>query len=71
MSKRAGGSKYSVNGIITSAISLGAPTYNMGDYQGCFDIYKTTANSLMKRGDLSTSDRAALESGFRNAGMSN
>ena len=31
---------------IQAAISVGAPTYNQGDHQGCFDIYRQKASEL-------------------------
>jgi S1-C subfamily serine protease len=31
---------------IDAAISVGAPVYNRGDYQGCFDIYQATTSKL-------------------------
>ena len=33
---------------ISSAISKGAPTYNKGDHNGCFKIYKETAEKILE-----------------------
>lgn len=69
MSMRGGIGDMSVTDVVNSAISMGAPTYNMGDHQGCHDIYKSTALSLMGRRNLANSDRMVLEDGLRNAKM--
>eukprot|EP00445_Apocalathium_hangoei_P005185 CAMPEP_0203862804 /NCGR_PEP_ID=MMETSP0359-20131031/13797_1 /ASSEMBLY_ACC=CAM_ASM_000338 /TAXON_ID=268821 /ORGANISM="Scrippsiella Hangoei, Strain SHTV-5" /LENGTH=114 /DNA_ID=CAMNT_0050780251 /DNA_START=361 /DNA_END=703 /DNA_ORIENTATION=- len=60
----------SVTDAVTTAISRGAPAYNMGDHKGCFDIYSRTAQSLMARQNLATSDRMVLQDGMRQAQMS-
>jgi len=59
----------SVTDTIGNAISMGAPTYNMGDHRGCYEIYRRTAQSLMARDNLAGTDRMALSSGLRNAEM--
>jgi hypothetical protein len=33
--------------IIEMAISIGAPAYNTGDHQGCYDVYACTARMLL------------------------
>ncbi len=33
---------------ISAAISQGAPTYNEGDHEGCFNIYKQVAEKILK-----------------------
>jgi hypothetical protein len=33
--------------FIESAISIGAPAYNLGDRQGCFDVYACTARMIL------------------------
>ena len=33
--------------FIAMAISIGAPAYNTGDRQGCYDVYSTTARMLL------------------------
>ena len=34
---------------ISAAISKGAPTYNLGDHKGCYEIYKKTAEKIVER----------------------
>jgi len=34
-------------GFIAAAISIGAPAYNSGDRQGCFDVYACTARMIL------------------------
>lgn len=34
--------------LIGQAISIGAPAYNTGDHQGCYDVYSTTARAILK-----------------------
>lgn len=59
--------RMSVTDAITTAISMGAPTYNRGDHQGCYSIYARTAQSLMGRQSLANTDRMMLEDGMRMA----
>ncbi len=33
--------------LIEAAISIGAPAYNTGDHQGCFDVYSCTARMIL------------------------
>jgi hypothetical protein len=33
--------------LIGQAISIGAPAYNTGDHQGCFDVYACTARAIL------------------------
>jgi hypothetical protein len=33
--------------LIGQAISIGAPAYNTGDHQGCFDVYSCTARAML------------------------
>ena len=33
--------------FIELAISIGAPAYNLGDHQGCFDVYSCTARMIL------------------------
>jgi hypothetical protein len=33
--------------LIGRAISIGAPAYNTGDHQGCFDVYSCTARAIL------------------------
>src|SRR4029453_12464057 len=33
--------------LIGQAISIGAPAYNTGDHQGCYDVYSTTARAIL------------------------
>ena len=33
--------------LIGQAISIGAPAYNTGDHQGCFDVYSCTARAVL------------------------
>ena len=44
---------------IGQAIELGAPTYNRGDFQGCFSTYERTARDLESR--LPTACKAAAQ----------
>ena len=49
---------------ISEAISEGAPTYNKGDHKGCFEIYKATAEKIIKHcsiGGVKKELRSALE----------
>ena len=34
-------------GLIEMAISIGAPAYNTGDHQGCYDVYSSTARMIL------------------------
>jgi hypothetical protein len=34
-------------GFIAMAISIGAPAYNTGDHQGCYDVYSSTARMIL------------------------
>jgi hypothetical protein len=57
-----------IDSRIGSAIQVGAPTYNAGDFQGCFTIYERTALNI--EAALSTSCKgpaAALTQGRSNA----
>jgi len=68
---RGGGAidRMSVTDAVTAAISMGAPTYNKGDHMGCYNIYSRTAQSLMSRRNLASTDRMTLQDGMRNAQM--
>jgi len=61
----------SVTDAISTAISMGAPTYNSGDHVGCYDIYSRTAQSIMGRQSLAKTDRMLLQNGMRDAQMAN
>jgi hypothetical protein len=39
---------------ISSAISKGAPTYNEGDHNGCYQIYKETAEKILENCSVGT-----------------
>mmetsp|Transcript_43272 Transcript_43272/g.85715 ORF Transcript_43272/g.85715 Transcript_43272/m.85715 type:complete len:160 (+) Transcript_43272:75-554(+) len=63
--------RMSVTDAISTAISMGAPTFNRGDHMGCYDIYSRTAQSLMGRQTLANTDRMLLQDGMRSAQMVN
>ncbi|WP_020470228.1 hypothetical protein [Zavarzinella formosa] len=46
--------------MIASAISLGAPVYNTGDYRGCYEIYAATARMLNHIVDGAEEERELL-----------
>ena len=58
--------------VISAAINKGAPTYNSGDYRGCYDMYRQTAEKLLEQcfvGSVqrvlhSALDKVALQSSF-------
>jgi len=45
---------------IIRAIQVGAPTYNAGDHQGCYDIYARTANRIVQTAKGSPESKQAL-----------
>ncbi len=47
--RRDGGGRPADRGaaLIAQAISIGAPAYNTGDHQGCFDVYSCTARAVL------------------------
>lgn len=61
--------RMSVTDALTTAISMGAPTYNMGDHAGCYNIYSRTAQSVLSRPMVSNTDREVLVDGMRRAQM--
>jgi hypothetical protein len=52
---------------IEVAISLGAPTYNRGDFEGCFRTYANTATAIDAREKTCTGVRKALMFGVERA----
>lgn len=53
--------------LINKAISLGAPLFNKGDKQGCFEIYEDTAKDLISTLNACKGAKAALQDGINNA----
>ena len=51
---------------INSAIEVGAPVYNRGDHQGCFEIYQATAEKL-EQGSTCKGIREAFGAGLLRA----
>ena len=45
---------------ITRAIQVGAPTYNAGDHQGCYDIYTRTARRILQTVEGSPESKEVL-----------
>lgn len=72
MSTARGGAidRMTVTDALTTAISMGAPTYNMGDHRGCYDVYRRTAQSIVNRPMLANTDREVIAEGMRRAEMS-
>jgi len=71
-SRRSDGANFSGMGVtdaLSTAISMGAPTYNMGDHRGCYDLYKRTAEVVLDRPMLAGTDRQLLQQGIREAQM--
>jgi len=57
----------SVTDALTTAMSLGVPSYNLGDHQGCYDIYRRTAEAIIDRSRMASTDRVILSEGMRRA----
>src|SRR5258706_15611973 len=53
---------------LSVAISLGAPTYNAGDFEGCFRTYSNAAVAIDAREKRCTGVRKALLYGVDRAG---
>src|SRR5262245_19004858 len=55
-----------IRSFLSMAIQIGAPTYNLGDHRGCYEIYAATARMLLRAvqgaEDARTRLRQALES---------
>ncbi len=39
-----------VRALLAMAIQIGAPSYNIGDHRGCFEVYACTARLLLRSG---------------------
>lgn len=51
--------------VVAQAVSVGAPTYNRGDADGCASIYMAAARELLERKDLSASARMGLSAALQ------
>jgi hypothetical protein len=55
--------------LIGQAISIGAPAYNTGDRQGCYDVYSCTARAILATvAELPEAAAARLREGLEQAG---
>jgi hypothetical protein len=55
--------------LIGQAISIGAPAYNTGDRQGCYDVYSCTARAILATvAELPEPAAARLREGLEQAG---
>ncbi|MBS1150244.1 MAG: HtrA protease/chaperone protein [Myxococcaceae bacterium] len=52
---------------IASAISIGAPAYNQGNIEACYQVYRETARRLIATHQNCPGPRRALEQGLRRA----
>lgn len=43
------------------AIQIGAPSYNLGDHRGCYEVYACTARMLLKAVKGADEERALLK----------
>lgn len=57
----------SVTDALGTAMSVGVPSYNVGDHQGCYDVYRRTAEAIVSRSRMASTDREILSEGMRRA----
>jgi len=67
--KRANISRREMRLLISMAIQIGAPVYNMGDRRGCYEIYAATARLLVQVAPADRSERNLLRSVLQSASL--
>ena len=55
--------------LISMAVQIGAPAYNLGDHRGCYEVYATTARLILQVARDAERERGLLRAALQNAAV--
>jgi hypothetical protein len=61
--------KRDVRVLISMAVQIGAPAYNLGDHRGCYEVYATTARLLLQVAADADAERQILRAALQHAAV--
>ena len=62
-------SRRDVRVLISMAVQIGAPAYNLGDHRGCYEVYATTARLLLQVAGDADAERQSLRAALQHAAV--